>query len=139
MKVSNIMACNKNWLLKYYYAPLNAINRMISEQKRYYPNPPKYIDTETPINSNVINNAPLTPIIVQEFRNKPVSTICIFCRRPIQTRTELKFNCLACFCFLLTNILYICVQVCSDKNICCCDVIHRCPNCGKILGEFNSC
>ena len=138
VKVKKVMACNNSWLINNYYAPLNAINRMISEKKKM-----NYqgvvVNTKC---SSIIKNAPLTnntPIIVQEFRTKPVSTTCSLCRRPIITNTELKFNCLACFCFLFTGVLYICVQACLDKNICCCDVIHRCPKCGRILGEYESC
>ena len=71
---------------------------MISEKKKM-----NYqgvvVNTES---SSIIKNAPLTnntPIIVQEFRTKPVSTTCRFCLSPIITKTEFKFNCLACFFF----------------------------------------
>ena len=135
VKVLKVMACNTSWLIRNYYAPLNAINRMISEKK-------KMNYQSTGINtqySSIIKNAPLTPIKAPKFKTQPVSTTCSSCRRRIITRTKLKFNCLACFCFLLTGVLYICVQACSDKNICCCDVIHRCPECGAFLGEYESC
>ena len=135
VKVLNVMACNNNWLLEYYYTPINAIKRMISRKDIGYGE--QVVNTSSSTStSNPVTNA---PIITQEFRDKPISTICSSCHRQIVTRTKMKFNCVACFCFLFTGILYICVQACLDKNICCCDVIHRCPNCGVVLGEFESC
>ena len=135
VKVLNVMACNNNWLLEYYYTPINAIKRMISRKDIGYGE--QVVNTSSSTStSNPVTNA---PIITQEFRDKPISTICSSCHRQIVTRTKMKFNCVACFCFLFTGILYICVQACLDKNICCCDVIHRCPKCGVILGEFESC
>ena len=135
VKVLNVMACNNNWLLEYYYTPINAIKRMISRKDIGYGE--QVVNTSSSTStSNPVTNA---PIITQEFRDKPISTICSSCHRQIVTRTKMKFNCVACFCFLFTGILYICVQACLDKNICCCDVIHRCPKCGVILVEFESC
>ena len=135
VKVLNVMACNDSWLSKYYYNPLNSINIMISEKNMKYQGPVVTTDTSM-ISNGPINNA---PIIIQEFRNNPISTYCMFCKSPITTRTEDRFNCLACCCCLLFGLLFICVQACADKNICCWDVIHRCPRCGRILGEFTSC
>ena len=135
VKVLNVMACNDSWLSKYYYNPLNSINRMISEKNMRYQGPVVTTDSSM-ISNGPINNA---PIIIQEFRNHPISTYCMFCKSPITTRTENRFNFLACCCCFLFGILYICVQACADKNICCCDVIHRCPRCGRILGEYTSC
>lgn len=142
IKVLNVMACNQNWLLKYYYTPLNAINRMILEKKKNMEYQNSVLKTETSfIPTRPINNAPINPpiVIVREFKSEPVSTICWYCKNTILTETEERFNYFACFCFLLFGILYICVQACTDKNICCCDIIHRCPRCGVILGTYKSC
>ena len=132
VKVLKVMACNKSWLLNYYYHPINTINQMISRRNTGY-------QCSSSRTSSTIGNAPLTPIIIQEFRNNPICTVCSYCQKPIKTKTESRFNILACCCFLFYGILYICIQALSDKNICCCDVIHRCPNCGKFLGEYKSC
>ena len=136
VRVLKVMACNESWLLNNYYHPINTINKMISRIKSGYQS--SVVTTQTTMNG-IIGNAPLTPIIVQEFRTKPICTTCFNCQSNIVTRTELEFNCIACCCFLFTGILYICVQACLDRNICCCDVIHRCPKCGKILGKYKSC
>jgi len=136
VKVLKVMACNELWLANNYYHPINTINKMISRINSGYQS--SVVTTETKVNG-IIGNAPLTPIIVREFRTKPIYTTCLSCRRNIVTRTELEFNCLSCCCFLFFGILYICAQACLDRNICCCDVIHRCPNCGHILGEYKSC
>ena len=133
VKLLNVMACNKNWLLRSYYNPLNTIDRMISEKRNM-----RYQGSVLTTQSAMISK-PHAPVIYEKFRTQPISTTCRFCQCHIITSTETKFNCLACFCFLLTNILYICVQLCADNNICCCDVIHRCPNCGRVLGKYTSC
>lgn len=138
VKVLNVMACNENWLTKYYYTPINAVNRMISEKK--YNN--SVVNTGTTFIQKPINNAPLTPknpIIAQKFKEESVLTTCRFCGSIVKTKIEYKINCVACFCCLLFNIFFTCAQICLDKSICCCDVIHKCPNCWKILGEYSSC
>ena len=138
VKVLKVMACNKNWLLNNYYHPINTINKMINQIKSE--NQCSRVNTETGL-SNPIGNAPLTPSkkVVQEFKSNPVYTTCFNCHRPIVTTTKLEFNFLACCCFLCTGLLYICVQALAGNNICCCDVIHICPNCGKFLGKYKSC
>ena len=78
-------------------------------------------------------------VISQEFNSSPVSITCPFCKNPIITKTESKLSFLACFCFFVFNIVYCCFQICRDKNPCCCDISHRCPKCGKIVGHYDPC
>lgn len=114
-KVLKIMACNDIWLSTFYFNPLREID-----------NYGYRINTGITINSQV-------------YRNSPVYTYCIHCNRKITTVTEAKCNFLACCCCLIFGVFYICFQACVEKNICCCDVYHRCPECGRILGKYSSC
>lgn len=133
MKVLKVMACNNNWLQKYYFTPINELDRLIIEfENRKYGT--QVLHTQTAIIEKPVIIAP-TP----EFRSYPVSMTCPFCLNSITTRTESKLNFVACFCCLVFNVLYCCVQICSNKNVCCCDIIHKCPKCGRILGHYNSC
>ena len=77
--------------------------------------------------------------ITEDFKSSPVSITCPFCGKAITTRTKAKFNFVACCCFLFFGVLYCCVQIFGDKNPCCCDITHICPNCGKIVGHYDSC
>ena len=69
----------------------------------------------------------------------PVTISCPFCRRIITTKTESKFCCCALCCFLTCTLLYFPVQLCYKRNIFCCNVAHKCPNCGRIIGYYNAC
>ena len=67
----------------------------------------------------------------------PVSTTCPFCRTTVTTTVEESFNCCACLLCCYTGILiYVCIQLCNDKSILCCDATHRCPNCGAVIGQY---
>ena len=131
VRVLNFMVCDSSWIFRNYINPLDAITKEAVPGKSYSP-----AVTETSMISNkttIIVNQPI------EFRAKPVDLICKFCNCPVKTITKTELNGLACCCFLFFTLLYICVQAINDKNICCCDVIHKCPKCGRVLGEYTSC
>lgn len=131
VRVLNVMVYNSSWLLRNYFNPLKEISREKNPGQTYSP-----IATEASNisgASSVIVNQPI------EFRIKPVSLICKYCKHPITTKTKDSINCLACCCFLFFSLLYICIQVLNDKNPCCCDVSHYCPNCGRFLGKYTTC
>ena len=134
VKVLNVMACNNNWLSTYYYNPINLINRMVEEINRRKQSV-SYINTET----SMIQESKTKIIPIPDYGIEPVSTICIYCQKPIVTITSASLNCVACCCCLFTNILYLCFQCCTGKNICCVDVTHRCPRCGRFLGKYTAC
>ena len=76
----------------------------------------------------------------QNFGTQPVSLTCQFCKNPITTRVEKKCNCCTCcLCCATGLIFFICIQCCRNKEIGCSDATHTCPNCGQILGNYNSC
>ena len=133
VKVLKVMVCNNNWLQKHYFTPINEIDQLIIEiENRKYGTQALHTQTSIIEKPVIIAHTP-------EFRSYPVSMTCPFCLNSITTRTESKLNFVACFCCLLFTLFYCCVQICSNKNVCCCDIVHKCPNCGKILGHYNSC
>ena len=90
----------------------------------------------------VVNQAIPSVVIAQNpvFGTLPVSIICPFCRQPITTIVEKSFNCATCLlCWCTGLLLFICIQMCSNKEIGCCDAIHKCPVCGNIIGQYSSC
>ena len=132
-KVRKLMACNNKWLSENYFMPIQELDdivRRVEEENNYRSQvvtttTTAYIEKPVYVNTN--------------FKSSSVSMTCPFCRKTITTKTKAKINFLACFCCLMFNILYCCVQICGGKNPCCCDISHICPNCGKIVGHYDSC
>ena len=110
VRVLKKMLCTKNWIQTYYYEPI--VN--IFKPKIIYPLP-------------------------SEFGSSPVAVTCPYCLVPITTKTKSSFNFVACCCFLFFGFLFFICQAILRKNICCCDIIHKCPRCGRTLGSYKSC
>ena len=110
VRVLKIMLCTKDWIQTYYYEPI--VN--IFKPKIIYPLP-------------------------SEFGSSPVAVTCPYCLVPITTKTKSSFNFVACCCFLFFGLLFFICQAILKKNICCCDIIHKCPKCGRTLGSYKSC
>ena len=133
VKVLKLMACNNTWLSEYYYKPIDVIDRLVTEiENRNYQK--QIVHTQTAI-------VPVVPVMINpgEFKNSPVIMTCPFCFKTITTKTESSLNILACCCFFFFTLLYCCIKICADKDVCCCDVRHRCPNCGRIVGNYKTC
>ena len=129
VKVLKVMACNSRWLQTNYFSPISELDSLVERiNNRRYAVP--IVETEASFKEN---------IYVPKLKSQPVTMTCRFCRNLITTRTESNLNFLACCCCLIFNILYCCVQICADKNVCCCDITHVCPKCGGILGYYKSC
>ena len=134
VKVLKLMACNNNWLQRNYFTPINEIDRIVIEiENRKYGR--QVVNTETTIVEEPVIITTITP----NFGTDPVSMRCPFCLNAITTRTESKLNIVACICCFLFTLFYCCAKICTNKNVCCCDITHICPRCGKILGHYNSC
>ena len=74
------------------------------------------------------------------FKTTPVALTCIFCNKPCTTVVQKKCNVCACLLCWCTGLLcYVCVQCCRQKDICCCDATHTCPNCGQVVGTYTAC
>ena len=144
VKVLNIMACNSSWLNRNYFTPLERIKNEITNRRVQSQNYPvvnsearviRYSDQPIVVNQ-------YTPTIIREYKfgTSPISLICIFCKSPITTETECEFNCgSCCLCLLVGCLFFMCIQLCRGKSICCNDIIHKCPNCRRILGRYTSC
>ena len=95
---------------------------------------------------DVMMNQPIPVIAVQTaiinplmFRTEPVAIQCPFCFNYITTKVETTCSlgacCLCCFTGFL---VFACIQLCNNKNVCCCDATHFCPICGKQLGFYSA-
>ena len=118
VKVLKIMACNMLWLNRNYYRPIQEIDSLIRD---YFAKEQK------------------TPITSPDYGSVPITMTCPYCEKYIKTKTEDKFQILACVCCLIFSIFYCCFQICRERNLCCCNTSHRCPNCGKYLGSYDAC
>ena len=132
-KVNKIMVCNNSWLSENYFSPISEIDKFFEriENGNYLKqilNTQTYLYEERP------------PIIIPtEFDSKPVVMTCTNCKVTITTKTESKLNCLAICCCLLFDLFYFIFQAIRKRNLCCCDIEHRCPRCGAFLGVYKSC
>lgn len=133
-KVLNIMICEPSWLFNFYHNPIKKIEKKFRQSLSTISE--NYI-TET--STQIVTNQIEPTVISVRFKSNPVSLFCTFCKRPITTKIKRKFNIVACCCCFFFSIYYVCIQACRGKNILCCDVIHKCPNCGLVLGEYNAC
>ena len=83
-----------------------------------------------------------TPIIMNPdlFKLNPVSIQCPFCLNMITTNVIKNWNCGACCLFCWTGwLIYLCIQLSSGKEFCCCDAVHTCPVCNKPIGTYKAC
>ena len=128
-RVKKKMACNHKWLSSYYYIPIQQIDNAKGNRS--------YLSQIVPTQTSFNEKPPM--VITTEFKSSPVSTGCPYCNSLITTKTQSKFNFLACICCFMFPVFYCLFQICSEKNPCCCDVSHRCPKCGAILGSYNAC
>ena len=87
------------------------------------------------------------PIVVQQYVNappvklksSPVSMFCPHCKKTVTTVVSTQFNCLnCCFCFCFC-LLWLIVELVSDKDLNCTDATHKCPNCKNVIGVYRSC
>ncbi|KAK2185134.1 hypothetical protein NP493_245g00003 [Ridgeia piscesae] len=80
----------------------------------------------------------MTTIVVQEFRNTPVQTVCPFCQATIITAIEYNVGC-------LTWLLAVVIVIVGCPLGCCLvpffmdgckDVVHTCPNCHQQISRW---
>ena len=83
---------------------------------------------------------PVINVGLSRFGTHPISITCQFCKTPITTNVVKSCSCCAVLlCFFTGLFIWICIQCCRDKEINCCDATHYCPNCGQMLGHYESC
>ena len=87
----------------------------------------------------------------------PVKRKCPFCGANIKTQVEKSFNCASFIMYLFCAVFLVlgtlngnctcsggdcncdCNCTCCKTCYCCYDAIHHCPNCKKVIGEYDSC
>ena len=125
---------------------------IIYQQPYYQPGVVQTVPIQ--LNNIIVNQNEPKPTI---FRKNPTTTICPFCNQKVDTKIEESFNvctCLTIFFFIFFpfgfwnfNCTCRCAEDgCKECCICddCCDFscydcTHKCSNCGKIVGEYDSC
>ena len=104
-----------------------------------YCQPGPQIVVQPPIQNQPIVVNQVIPVVQIKLRSSPVAMICPFCKNNITTVTDTQFNCLnCCFCYW-AFIIWIIVQLISDKDLNCTDAVHKCPKCGNIVGKYEAC
>ena len=114
-----------------------------SQQQQQYGQP---VANAVPLNGTpytiVVNQQPQGALVNPNvFKTTPLSLKCTFCNKPITTTVRQDCNCCACcLCCVTGIIIYIIVQACRDKDICCCYyATHSCPYFGNVVGTYNAC
>ena len=95
---------------------------------------PQYV---VPVASNQI----YAPVVINSdiFRLEPVLINCPFCHKNVTTTVEPTFSCCACLLCMCTGLLiFICIQLCRNKQICCQDADHFCPNCNNKIASYRA-
>ena len=83
---------------------------------------------------------PVAVINPNMFKTTPIALTCMFCKKPVTTNVRRTCNVCACLlCYFTGLVFYVCVQCCRGKDICCYDAEHTCPQCGNVVGTYNSC
>ena len=114
-----------------YGQPVTSADQMGPQNQAYgQPGQPIVINQQSPV---MMAN----PLM---FKTTPIALTCIFCNKPCTTVVQKKCNVCACLlCWCTGLIFYVCVQCCRQKDICCCDATHTCPNCGQVVGTYTAC
>jgi len=88
--------------------------------------------------STIVTNQRVPGVMLcNRFGLSPVSTTCTFCGSMVTTQVQETCNCEACcLCCMTGFLIYAIIQCCNGKDLCCCDAIHICPNCGRQLGTY---
>ena len=70
----------------------------------------------------------------------PYATVCPYCKKKVTTVPVKHFNCGTCLlCYFTGLLFYICFQLIRQKELCCFDALHKCPNCRQTISTYQSC
>ena len=74
-----------------------------------------------------------------KLKTSPETILCPFCQNNITTIVKKECNCLDfCFCYFFCY-LWCIIKLFRRKDLCCVNAIHKCPQCGQIIGYYNAC
>ena len=68
----------------------------------------------------------------------PASIVCPLCQNNITTIVEKTCNWVDLILFGYFWIVWLILKAVKRKNICCMNATHSCPECGQIIGNYNS-
>ena len=92
----------------------------------------------------IVNQA--QPVVIAPLYTRPrigaspVFMNCPNCKTQITTNVVKKWSWGACcLCCWTGALIWIIIQLCREKDITCYDATHTCPNCGKLIYQFESC
>lgn len=105
---------------------------------------PAIIASNEPQSQAVVVNQsqPQTVVVVggQTFNSDPTVLVCPFCKNTVTTEVQKSCSCGAvCLCIMTGLILYLCIQCCRKKDLCCCNATHICPSCKQTVGSYYAC
>ena len=90
----------------------------------------------------VMVNQPIivAPVLPPTLGGSPAFMICPNCKQNITTNVEKKWSWgSCCLCCWTGVVIWIIIQYLRKKDITCYDATHKCPNCGRTVGQFESC
>ena len=136
LKVLKIMACKESWINFNYLNPLENIE---NEKKRISSGTITVYQNSDAYTYRVTNNQTYSSSETK-FGNFSENTYCYSCKKNVETETEyccsllwllFMLYMLLCFLYMFSNI--------RGKNLCPCNVTHKCPYCGTVLGNYDAC
>lgn len=94
--------------------------------------PPIQNQPQTIVIKQYINIAPLN------LGTSPRSIVCPCCQNNITTIVEKTCNFWDFLLLAYFWIAWVVVKIVKGKNVCCINATHKCPQCGQIIGKYNS-
>ena len=111
-------------------------------------NPSLVANQMYPQNPNVIIIHQVAPVPLKIYNNRYQSTslTCPYCQKNVSSVPITTWSCKSCeqcFCIMFAYIvtlglcifLDLCFLTCSEGDYCCCEAIHKCPYCNRIIAQ----
>lgn len=89
---------------------------------------------------NQVQPVIIAPILPTKIGASPAYMNCPNCNANVTSNVEKKWSWgSCCLCCWTGVVIWLIIQVVREKDITCYDATHKCPNCGRVLGHFESC
>ena len=74
------------------------------------------------------------------LRTRPQTIRCPFCEKNGETEVERSCNTKNTLCSIFTlSIGWLIYMLCKGKDLNCCNAIHTCKHCHRMLGDYSAC